>query len=66
MTAILNDPFSDDHRKLLHAFSGYRHRFEQSAHFKTLRRTLGDLRAAGVCDLCEIGAPFVSSSSFYQ
>lgn len=61
VTSILNDPFSDDHRKLLHAFTGYRHRFEQSSNFKTLRWALGNLQADGVCDLCILGAPLVSS-----
>ena len=60
VASILSDPFSDDHRKLLHAFTGYRHRFEQSSNFKTLRWTLGNLQASGVCDLCILGAPLVS------
>lgn len=58
--SILNNPFSDDHRKLLHAFTGYRHRFEQSANFKAMRWSLENLEASGLCDLCDLGAPLVS------
>jgi hypothetical protein len=63
---ILNDPLSDNHRKLLHAFTGYRHRFEQSPNFKALRWGLGNIQDSGVCDLCEIGAPVVSEFLDFQ
>jgi hypothetical protein len=64
--AILNDPLSDDHRKLLHAFTGYRHRFEQSPNFKALRWSLGNLKDSGLCDLCDLGAPVVSKFLDFQ
>jgi len=64
--SFLNDPFSDDHRKLLHAFTGYRHRLEQSANFKALRWSLGNLQASGLCDLCDIGAPLVSQFNHFD
>jgi hypothetical protein len=55
--SILNDPLNDTHRQLLHAFTGYRHRFEQSGNFKTLRWTL---KINGLCELCDLGVPLVS------
>jgi len=64
--SILNDPLSDDHRKLLHAFTGYRHRFEQSANFKALRWSLRNLKVDGLCDLCDLGAPAVSQFSRFE
>ena len=57
---ILDNPLSDNHRKLLHAFTGFRHRFEQSPNFRSLRWSLGNIKDSGVCELCEIGAPVVS------
>ncbi|CAM2712972.1 unnamed protein product [Rotaria socialis] len=57
--SILNDPLNDDHRKVLHAITGYRHRFEQSANFKALRWALRDEQTAGLCDLCDIGTPLI-------
>jgi hypothetical protein len=63
---ILNNPLSDDHRKLLHAFTGYRHRFEQSPNFKALRWSLGNLEDSGLCDLCDLGAPLVSEFIHFQ
>ncbi|CAF4257182.1 unnamed protein product, partial [Rotaria sp. Silwood2] len=57
--SILNDPLNDDHRKLLHAFTGYRHRFEQSANFKALRWALESQKTSGLCDLCDLGVPVV-------
>jgi len=64
--SILNDPFSDNHRKLLHAFTGYRHRFEHSDNFKALRWSLRNLQASGLCDLCDVGAPLVSQFSCFH
>ena len=58
--SILSDPLSDTHRKLLHAFTGYHHRFEQSASFKALRWTLNDQQITGLCELCDLGVPLVS------
>jgi hypothetical protein len=58
--SILEDPFDDTHRKLLHAFTGYRHRFEQSPAFKTLRWALKDVEVTGLCELCDLGVPLVS------
>ena len=58
--SILEDPFDDTHRKLIHAFTGYRHRFEQSPAFKTLRWALKDVEATGLCDLCDLGVPLVN------
>jgi len=58
--SILNDPFNDDHRKILHAFTGYRHRFEQSANFKALRWNVRNFKASGLCELCQLGEPLVS------
>lgn len=60
ISSILNDPLSDEHRKTLHAITGYRHRFEQSANFKALRWAFRDGKASGLCDLCDIGVPLVS------
>jgi hypothetical protein len=60
LESILNDPFSDDHLKLLHAFSGYRHRFEQSSNFKAVRWSLSNVQVQGLCELCDLGAPLVS------
>ncbi|CAF0924132.1 unnamed protein product [Rotaria sp. Silwood1] len=57
--SILSDPLNDDHRKLLHAFTGYRHRFEQSSNFKALRWTLGNQKMSGLCDLCDLGVPLI-------
>jgi hypothetical protein len=59
--SILNDPLHDNNRKLLHTFSSYRYRFEHSANFKTLQWTLKNLQVSGLCELCEWGAPLVSS-----
>lgn len=59
--SILDDPFDDTHRKLLHAFTGYRHRFEQSPAFKTLRWALPGVEIDGLCDLCDLGVPLVSA-----
>jgi hypothetical protein len=52
-------PSTDDQRRLAHAFTGYRHRFEQSPHFRTLRWSLENVQIAGLCELCELGAPLV-------
>ncbi len=52
---------NDNHRKLSHAFTGYRHRFEQSANFKALRWNLRNIQIAGLCELCDLGVPLVSS-----
>lgn len=60
ITSILDDPFSDHHRKSLHALSGYRHRFEQSPNFKALRWSEGYKRPSDLCELCDIGVPLVS------
>jgi hypothetical protein len=60
ITSVLNNPLTDDHRKILHAFTGYHHRFEQSANFKALRWNVRNLQIAGLCELCQIGDPFVS------
>ena len=60
---ITNDRFDENHRKLTHAFTGYRHRFEKSTNFKKLRWHLNATRAAGLCELCDIGVPFVSKST---
>jgi hypothetical protein len=57
---ILNDPLSDNHRKLLHAYTGYRHRFEHSPNFEALRWSLKDLEAPELCEFCERGTPIVS------
>ncbi|CAF0993021.1 unnamed protein product [Rotaria sordida] len=56
---ILSDPLNDNHRKLLHTFTSYRHRFEQSANFKALRWTLGSQKTSGLCDLCDLGVPVI-------
>ena len=58
--SVLNDPLTDDHRKLLHAFTGYRHRFEHSANFKAIRWNAKNLKIPGLCDLCQLGEPVVS------
>ena len=52
-------PSTDDQRRLAHAFTGYRHRFEQSPHFRTVRWSLDNVQIAGLCELCELGAPLV-------
>ncbi|CAF1315960.1 unnamed protein product [Adineta ricciae] len=57
--SILKDPRNDDHRKLLHAFTGYRHRFEQSPNFKELRWNLRNLNIEGLCELCDLGVPVI-------
>lgn len=58
--SILKDPGNDDHRILLHAFTGYRHRFDQSPNFKELRWNLRNLKIQGLCELCDLGVPVVS------
>jgi hypothetical protein len=57
---------NDNHRKLSHAFTGYRHRFEQSANFKALRWNLRNIQIAGLCELCDLGVPLVSSCMDFQ
>ena len=52
-------PSTDDQRRLAHALTGYRHRFEQSPNFRALRWTLATVQITGLCELCELGAPFV-------
>jgi len=64
--SIVNDPLNDNHRKVLHAFTGYRHRFEQSANFKALRWNLRNMQIAGLCDLCDLGVPLVSLCMVFQ
>ena len=57
--STLVDSFNETDRQLLHVFTGYRHRFQQSSNFKTLKWSLGYTRDSDVCDLCNIAAPFV-------
>ena len=56
---ILVEPFNDTNRQLLHAFTSYRHRFEQSPNFQALKWSFAYNKQSPVCDLCDIGAPFV-------
>ena len=58
--SVLDD--ESEQRQLAHLFRGYRHRFEQSNNFKTLRWTAQSEQIAGLCDLCDIGVPFVTRS----
>lgn len=60
--SITTELREDDHRKLAHLFRGYRHRFEQSNNFKSLRWAFQAEQIAGLCDLCDIGVPLVTSA----
>ena len=59
--SITTELREDDHRKLAHLFRGYRHRFEQSNNFKSLRWAVQSEQISGLCDLCDIGVPLVTS-----
>lgn len=63
--ATLIDTDNNVDRMLTHAFTGYRYRFEKSNYFKQFSWALKNVKDDGLCDLCDIGVPFVRSDDSF-